>query len=179
MDTKNKQPKIHHEFAEFMAIEDSEIPTDFSAKVRQNIINKLNPSSYKTFGKISLIHFFVGGVVLLLCPQLGIAPGLTPGLMGVFMAYGHKVCTLVCGALFLGGSTLVAGAFLSLEEWNLIWRSRYLQVVLLSLISLSALFIFGAEATLTIALIWAIGSLLGGLFGIGLSSLLFHRRKFL
>jgi hypothetical protein len=120
----------------------------------------LRPTLSLIVAKLGGIHIFVGSLSLLLCSQFGMGRGFN--LMHVFMDYGTFSCMTVCGALFLGFSTLVAGFMLSQQELAKIRKTCYAPIVLLGTASLVVFFCFGAEMALTLALMWLFGAVVAG-----------------
>lgn len=138
--------------------------------VRENVLNyvhkELNPSSFKVFSKISLIHVVVGFVSLLMCPQFGFSPLGNMGLMSVLMKYGDAVCMLGCGAIFVGGTALISSFALRPEEVRVLRKTKALQFAVLGILSIGAFLCLGAEVLEGLTLIWMLGSLVGGLLSL-------------
>ncbi len=120
----------------------------------------LNPSVWRVLSKLGGIHVVVGSLSLLLCSQFGMGRGDT--VMQAFMGYGMTVCMAVCGALFLGLTTVVAGFILSNSELQKMRKTGYSPIALLGVASLIVFFCFGADIALGFALAWLLGATLAG-----------------
>jgi len=96
-------------------------------------------------------------------PQFGIGAFGGMGLMHLFMRFGETVCTLACGAFFLGSSTLVGSLVMRPQEVKVARKNRLVGVLLLSSISVGVFICTGADIVASIGLIWALGSMAGGI----------------
>jgi hypothetical protein len=76
---------------------------------------------------------------------------------------GHNGCMVACGALFAGAGVFTAGYFLKIEELRALRQTQFLQTLALSTFSLALFFIFGAEIVFTIAGLWFLGAVIGGI----------------
>jgi hypothetical protein len=112
-------------------------------------------------------------VTLLFCPQFGVtfhAQG--DFLYGAFRWLGEYGCMIACGAFFLGATGLSAAIMLRAQEVRVIRKSRGLQWVLLSFLSVGFFLSFQEQeraipAGLVVA--WVAGGILGGFSVFGLS----------
>lgn len=140
-------------------------PSEVSNRILRRVRQDLNPSAWRVFAKISMVHFFVGLLTLLVCPQFGVRlMGSEHGLMGSFMSLGPYGCMLACGSLFLGLSLLVASIFLQPEELRQLKKNAILEVSTLALLSLGFFIMVGAkEIVFGFAAAWLFGSLMTGL----------------
>lgn len=130
-----------------------------SENLRSEIVSDLNPSSARVLFKLGLVLLFSTPVSLLLCPQFGFSLiRESAGLMQFFMQHGKYVCSLFCGAVFVGGAALAAGFMLRPEEIRALRHSSYLQFALLALLSLGAFVCLGADVLLNLALFWLLGA---------------------
>ena len=163
MKKKNDLP-MNEEFVEFLN-QDSGVfpPNDVSNRFLRMIHQDLNPSALKVFGKTSLIHSVVGGFTLLFCPQFGLSYTSSMGLMPYLMKYGEGACMLSCGAVFTSLSLLVTAFLLRPEEVRVLEKNKVLQIGVLSTLSLGAMICLGGEVVFTLALVWMLGALLGGI----------------
>jgi hypothetical protein len=150
------------DFAEFSSAEPARVPSVAAESVLNRIRTELNPSAYSVFAKTALIHTVVGGLTLLLCPQFGLKFTSSHGLMPYLMRFGEGACMLGCGALFTVLSLLVASIALRAEEVRVLKRNWFLQLAFLATLSLGALLCLGGEIVLTLAIIWAVGAIVGG-----------------
>ena len=151
------------EFREFLTIEPVQPKAELSQKILSRVQTDLNPSAWMVFPKIALIHAFVGALSLLLCPQFGVSPNDSMGVMAVFMKYGEHVCMLACGGVFLGGSALAASLILRPEEIRTLRRTELFQFFILSLLSVAVFLCTGATVVSSMMVIWLAGSVLGAL----------------
>lgn len=162
MKKNNDSSLWQKEFAEFASAETQEVPSSLSSAVIEQVRQDLRPSAFAVFTKLVLLQALVGAATLLICPQFGVSFTSSMGLMHYLMQFGPSVCMLGCGAFFTGASLLVASALLRPEEIRAVKEKELLQLALLSTLSLGALLFAGGEMVLSLALIWALGSILGG-----------------
>ena len=174
---RNKKTKWESEFAEFLIAEPVEVPTYLSNKVLNQIHEELNPSSLAVFIKLSFIHFIVGFVTLLFCPQFGVSVTSQLGLMPYLMRFGHEVCTFACGSIFVGTSILISTFYLNPEEIKVLRHYGFLQFLALATLSIGFFVAFGAEIVLSLGLIWLAGATLGGVLTLDMGWA--FRRRFL
>ena len=151
-----------NEFHSFLSVEKRDPPEPISSRIIKRVQSDLNPSQWRVFTKLALIHFAVGFLVLLICPQFGIGLFEGMGLTALFMHFGDLVCSIVCGALFLGSSMFVSSLVLKPEEIRVIRKREIAQLVLLSLLSVFAFVSLGATVAITLGGAWVIGSVFGG-----------------
>ncbi len=138
----------------------------------------LHPSAWRVFTKLAGIHFAVALLTLSVCPQFGFRIfGEGHGLMHTFMQFGVVGCMAACGAFFVGTSVLVASLLLLPEEIRVLRQRRALQLGSLTTLSLGAFFMANTTIVAHLGLIWAAGSVFGGLLTLEAGWLL--RRKFL
>lgn len=161
MKTKNRD--WSKEFQEFMSAASVEPPKATSSAVLATIHQDLNPGFWQVFSRLALIHFVTGTVMLLICPQfdLNLLGGM--GLMRFFMSFSETMCSVACGAVFLGGSALAAALVLRPEEVRAIRKTELLQLAGLSLASLGVFICVGASVVATLGAAWVVGSVAGGL----------------
>jgi hypothetical protein len=152
------------DFDEFKNSDSIRPPDPLSKRILERVRHDLNPSGWKVFSKLSLIHFFTAAFTLSICPQFGFRLfGDGMGLMGYFMRLGDYGCMVACGSIFLGSSIFVAMLLLRPEEIRVIRGNRLLELGALTLLSLGFFLMIHAEVVIGFALAWAVGSLLGGL----------------
>lgn len=151
-----------NEFLAFLSAENREPPEPISSRVVKRVQSDLNPPQWIVFAKIALIHLVVGFLVLLICPQFGIGLFEGMGLTALFMHFGELICSVACGALFLGTSMFVSSLVLKPEEIRAIRKREFVQLVLLSTLSIFAFISLGASVAATLGIAWVIGSVFGG-----------------
>ncbi len=152
------------DFKEFIETPDTVVPPEVSQKILSRIHVALNPSAWLIFAKLLGIHSVVGTFSLAVCDQFGMSPFNTGiSLSEFFMEFGHSFCMGLCGFLFLGLSVLIASLVFRPEEFNVLRKNSFIQIFVLSILSLAAFFFMGAELLVGIGLIWLIGAFLGGL----------------
>lgn len=175
--TKNNKTDWEKEFSEFLMTEPVKVPDGISERILNKIHAELNPSAWKVFSKVSLIHFAVGFVTLLFCPQFGISITSQLGVMPYLMQFGHEVCMLGCGAIFVGFSLFAASLSLKPEEIKVLKMNNFLQMLSLTTLSIGFFIAMGGEIVLTLGLIWMAGAILGGLVSLDIGWAL--RRQFI
>lgn len=161
----NDPKKWVSEYESFLQSESSTVPPEISAQVLNKMSVLLNPSAWLVFAKVLGIHMLVGFLSLGVCHQFGMNPfGTNQSLDSWFMAMlGHNGCMIACGILFTGAGVLTAGYFLNIEELRALKQTQFLQNLALGSFSLLVFVIFGAEIALTIAGLWFLGSIVGGI----------------
>jgi hypothetical protein len=154
---------MNTEYQEFLN-EQKDPPHKLSEPVFAQVHQDLHPSVWRTFSKLSLIHFAVALVTLSICPQFGIRLlGDGMGLMSAFMGLGKLGCPLACGFFFTGTTLLVASFVLRAEEIRALRRNRVTELFALTLLSLGFFVMIRAEIALGFALLWMLGSIMGSL----------------
>lgn len=171
---KNDSLKWHNEYELFLKSEDCIVPEELSLEVNTTIMNLLNPNAFFVFLKTLVIHLVVGFLSLSVCHQFGMNPFNTSfSLAEWFMKVGgYYTCMIGCGVTFLSLSIFVAGLVLSAEEVNSLSRTEFLQNLSLGLISLGIFAIFGVELAIGMAVLWLLGSVIGGFVATKLVSIL-------
>lgn len=143
-------------------------PRELNTRLKKFAHDDLNPPAWKVFCKLFAIHFVAGTVTLFFCPQLGfsIHPRET-SLFSFLLKLGEFPCTVLCGAIFLGATGLVAALLLRSPEIRAIKKTRALQWALLSFLSLGFFLSLKEAEThipLGLAAIWVLSALVGGFF---------------
>lgn len=161
-ESKKLQNEWIKDYQEFLASGEGSAPQALSKKILDQVSHLLNPSPLKVFAKLSLIHFIVGFVTLLFCPQFGLSLTSSMGLMHYLMPFGQEVCMLGCGAFFIGTSLLIASVILKPEEIRVLRRGKVIQLASLSTLSFGAFIALGADIVVGLGLVWILGAILGG-----------------
>ncbi|MES2966634.1 MAG: hypothetical protein V4668_02515 [Patescibacteria group bacterium] len=163
MNGENKNEWVK-DYEEFLEADTVSVPQALSKTILTKIGKLMDPSPLSVFGKVALIHAVVGFFSLSICHQFGVNPfGTQASLADWFMAVGgHSVCMIGCGILFMGGSLLASGYFLTLEETRALRRTGFPQFFGLGILSLGLLATLGAELALTIGGLWLLGAMMGG-----------------
>lgn len=152
------------EFKEFMQTPGAQPPASLSSRVRDGIVQRLNPSQLQVFARLAAIHAISGAITLMMCPQFGfrlIGEGM--GISHYFMFLGEVGCIVACGVFFLGTSALVAALALKPEEVRAVRRHELLQISSVVFLSLGVFAMLRAEIVLGFAIAWIVGSVLGGI----------------
>lgn len=165
MKDKISEKEWLEEFKEFVnSGEGVEVPTALSDQVLQYVHKSLNPSPWIVFSKLLGIHAVVGTLSLAVCDQFGLNPFNSGfSLSEYFMKFGHSVCMLLCGFLFISLTLVLGRLILPPEEIKIFKENVFVQIPILSALSLGAFMIFGAEVVLSIGLLWLLGAIVGGL----------------
>ena len=156
------------DFEDFMKLEANQF---VDSQLRVRIERRLFPSRWLTFGKLLAIHFVVGFLSLAICHQFALNPFATKfSLADLVMSIGgHSFCMIFCGFFFMSSTYLFANFILSLEEFETIRRSGALQLFILTSLSLVGFVSFGGHVIATVAILWLLGALCGGLLSLELS----------
>ena len=151
------------DFQEFIQGDGAPVPPGVARTVLAQVQRDLNPSFWLVFAKLLGIHSVVGTLSLGLCNQFGMSPFQTGfSLSEYFMKFGHSTCMFLCGVIFLGLSVLLCRAAIRIDELRVLQRNVWLQIPVLSMISLGAFAALGAEISLVIGALWFLGAMLGG-----------------
>lgn len=151
------------DFESFLKQEDAIPPALINQAVLSQVHTDLNPSLKLVAGKLFGLHAIGAGIVSLFCPQLGVGPIIgEQGIMHLFMQYGPLACAAICGAVFLGLSTILATIFLSREELRFANRYRFINVTLLASISFAGLMLAGGSADRLSYAFWIAGAIATG-----------------
>lgn len=177
MSSNDRYKEWEKDFREFLDAEAIRPPAELSRKILDHVSSKLNPSPWLVFSKLLAFVVITGSITLFFCPQFGLGASDGPGLMYFFMKYGRNVCQFGCGAFFIGSGILASAFLLRPEELNVLSRNKFLQISAVSGLSLGVFMMFDASIFFTLAVLWLIGALMGGLlfFEVGF----WLRRKFL
>ncbi len=160
------------EFREFLDAPTLEPPKSISNKVFEAVSNELNPHAWAVFLKLLGITTISGILSLAVCPQFGF--GNSFWLMRSFMRFGPHVCSIACGAIFISFGIILSFFLLRPEELRVLRKTRFLQLAVLSGLTLSGFICAGAEVFLAVALFWLLGAVVGGLLTLEVS----YRVKF-
>lgn len=152
------------EYESFLKSEDAVVPKEVSLRVLSKMSELLNPSAWLVFGKVLGVQVLVGFLSLAVCHQFGMNPfGTDQSLDTWFMAMlGHNGCMIACGTLFSGAGVFSATFLLKIEELKALKQTKFLQTLALGTFSLALLIFFGAEIALTVAALWFLGAVIGG-----------------
>ena len=153
---------LKNEYQEFLKSSDSVPSSRVSSIILEKVHTDLNPSPFKVFSKLLLIHSLTAVVTLSVCPQFGFRIlGEGMGLMHIFMAFGQYGCVIACGSFFTGMSLLMGSLVLRVEEIRKIRQNRWLELVLLTLLSLGFFVMMDAELIFGLTVAWFLGAMLG------------------
>jgi hypothetical protein len=151
------------EFESFLKNNGANPPHALSQSLLAQVKSDLNPSLKRVSAKLFGLHAVGAAVVSLFCPQLGVGPIIGEhGIMHLFMQYGPLVCATICGAVFLGLSTLLATLFLNREELRVANRYRFINVTLLASISFAGLMLAGGSSDRLSYAFWIMGAIATG-----------------
>jgi len=164
--------KKNKDYNDFLATKPVPVPSFLSHKLFEVVHIDLNPSAFVIFSKISLMHFFMGTITLFFCPQFGLSLTRHSALMHFFMQWGDFFCMLACGSFFVSFSLMLASLLLRPEELKVLKKHSLLQTTTLSTLSIGFFISLGAEVVFTMGLFWVIGSIIGGLFTLKISTFL-------
>ncbi len=153
------------DYLDFILSRGSSPPERLTRKILIKIKELLNPRLSNILLKILIIHFVVGSLTLVICPQFGITLyGEEIGISRYFMVFGHEVCTILCGVFFLGTTLSISASILTREEIHKFNEYKSLITFLLCFFSLSVFLILKSPdlpPTQEI-LNWVFGAFAGG-----------------
>ena len=163
MSREKKTQEWMSDFQEFLKADESAPPSSLSERIVAHVRNDFNPSFQKVAAKLVGIHAMAAGIVTLFCPQLGVGPVIGGhGIMHLFMRFGPLGCAAVCGAFFLGTSTLLVSLLLKRTELRLAYRHAYLNVAFLAALTFVGLMLAGGQSDRMSELFWLAGAIVGG-----------------
>ena len=165
------------EFKEFVNAEESAPPLALSREVMSRVRRELTPSPLAVFLKVALCASFAGAFSLSFCPQFGMGPAEHSNVHHLFMSLGPIGCSLACGAFFMVLGCALAMAVLRPEEIRLVRTNKVLLVSALSALSLSAFICLGAAVFFEGALVWFLGSWIGGFISIEVAAMVVLRNR--
>jgi hypothetical protein len=165
-DNKFNNQEWLKEFSTFLSVDEIRPPAHVEAAIKTAVERSLNPNPWSVFSKVAFVQVIVGFISLLFCPQFGFSPTGTMGLMSILMSYGMGVCMAGCGFFFLGSSLLSSSLVLRPEEVQVLYRNRFLQIALVSLLAVGTFLCLGAEIFEVLTLSWMGGSIVGGLISL-------------
>jgi hypothetical protein len=150
------------EFQEFLSAPEIDPPKKLAEKIFSQVHRDLHPSQVAVLSKLALIHAGAGTLTLLSCPysEIYLIQRFSP--MNLLMGFGEQVCMLGCGAVFLGGSALVASLALRQEEVQVIRKAWIYQLPVVTMLSTGFFVLAGLLYLQGLFLFWALGSILGG-----------------
>lgn len=164
--------KNEKDFRDFIQTKTSP-STELDQRVLSFVSEDLNPSHQKVFFKLTAVQGFIGFLTMLFCPQFNFSLTNNYDLFHYFhMNYGHQVCMVLCGSIFLGSGAIFANIILSQGEINTIRKSRFLYYSALSIVAVSTFMLFGAEVYINMVTFWLIGAIGGGMLLFELNRLL-------
>lgn len=139
-------------------------PKCLDESVLHMVHSDLNPSHKVVFIKLALIQGFIGVLTMLFCPQFNLSLTNNYDLFHYFHTnFGHAICMIICGSIFLGTGAIFAASILSKAELNKIHSSAPLYYMGLSIIAVSVFMILGAEVYLNLLTFWLLGAVGGGI----------------
>lgn len=148
----------------------SKAPQRLDQIVLNNVHTDLNPGHMVVFFKLTLIQGFIGLVTMLFCPQFNFSLTNNYDLFHYFhLNFGHSICMILCGSIFLGSGAIFASYVLTQGEVNKIKSSRFLYYTGLSIIAVSSFMLFGAEIYLNLLTYWLCGAIGGGILAFELN----------
>lgn len=133
-------------------------------RIEKQVRTHMNPAWSTVIAKLLILQTFAGFFLMGLCPQFGMRTfghGYS-SLFDVFMIFGHEVCTVLCGAFFMGGGFLLASFFLDLDSWNKVKKMPEIPIAALSLVTLFVFWTLGAHFHFLHIFLWIVGALAVG-----------------
>jgi len=158
--SKNKQ-----DYELFLSNTDtSSLPIQHHNNLKEKISQKLNPSLSKIILKLSGIHFVVALLSLGFCPQFHMSLfGFKAFYLFIHDTFGHEMCSLLCGIIFLGSGALVSAFVINFDEKRVLGKQLILFYFAATLISLVGFYLFGAVFISELYIAWSLGAIIGSL----------------
>ncbi len=161
------------DYKDFIEAKDQNPPNELDALILGNIRKNMNPSSKIILLKLITIQAFISTLTLLFCPQFNFSLTNSYAIFHtIHSTFGHHLCMIVCGSIFLGSGALFAGIILNRYELKTIGHSHPLYFTAATGLAVSIFLFFGANLYLDMAALWASGAIIS-------SVLLFEIGKFL
>jgi len=164
---------MNNDFKDFIISENS-TPTHETNQIILNYVkNDLNPQHKKIFFKLLFLQGVIGLITMTFCPQFSLSLTNSYDLFHFFHhSFGHYICMIICGSIFIGSGALVATFILSGPEIKKIRSSSFLYYCSFSGIAVLSFMVLGAQVYLDLAGLWFIGASLSGV-------LIFHGQSIL
>jgi hypothetical protein len=153
--------KLEKEYLEFLGVGEVSPPQELNNKILNEVRLLIYPSISQVLFKTLKIFIFFSVLTLSICPQFGVGFIKDSHLFDFFMTFGHSTCKFLCGLFFLSASLFASTIFLSREEIKALKANAGLGINMLILLSLLALWLFGASFSATTLVYWTSGALLG------------------
>ena len=163
MNNDFKEKEWLNEFNNFMECDGVKPPESLSQKILIKTKKLIDSSPWIVFFKLAGIHSLFGTLSLAVCNQFGLNPFNTSlSLSEYFMTFGYSACMTLCGVTFIAFSIFAAWMILTRDEFYVLKKNYLIQVFSLSLLSLATFVALGAHISLSIAVLWTLGALFGG-----------------
>lgn len=167
---------MKNDFNDFISPKASQETTpEIDQKVLSFIKSELDPESKTVFMKLVLVQAFIGLTTMLFCPQFNFSLTNNYDLFHYFhKTFGHQVCMIICGCIFLGSGAIFAASILKEGEIRKIQQSKWLAYPALSILTIGIFMLAGAKIYLNLVAFWMIGAIGGGLIFFELTILTNH-----
>lgn len=153
---------MNHDYDDFLQ-DDIKTSTKNDHIVLEMVHSDLLPSHSFVFMKLTVVQGFIGLITMLFCPQFNFSLTNSYELFHYFhQNFGHAVCMVLCGGIFLGTGALFASSIMTQGEVNRIRNSKFLYYTSLSIVAVSSFMTFGAEIYLDLVSFWMVGSISSG-----------------
>lgn len=137
---------MKHEFEEFFGGPEVLPPQEVTRKILEQAHSYLNPPLSRVFLKLLIFHLVSSLLSLSICPQFGIGPfGGGDGMLGWIMQYGHLVCAIFCGSVYLGFTATLAIFGMRMEELQVVGRSAFWQFTAMAVFSWASFMALGGS----------------------------------
>lgn len=165
MSPENRTREWVREFESFLRSGEVLPSRSTTEMILTSVKRDLEPSMKRVAAKLFALHAVSFGLVLLVCPQLGIGPLFGGhGLMHFFMGLGPLPCAALCGGLLLSVSSTLITLCLRKNELRVANRHRALNVTLLVSVAFAILMLLGGESDQLSYAFWILGALVAGWF---------------
>lgn len=160
------------DYKDFSQADKKPTPT-LNQAVLSMVEKDLNPAHSIVFFKLTAVQGFIGFLTLALCPQFNFSLTNNYDLFHYFhMNFGHAICMILCGSIFLGSGAIFASYLLSQGEIIKIKNSRFLYYMAQSIVAVSVFLLAGAEIYLHLVSYWMVGAVFGGMLFFELNRLI-------
>jgi hypothetical protein len=143
---------------------DIQVPAKLKESIFSLVKKDIQPDHKVVFFKLIFIQAVIGVMTMLFCPQFEMSLTNSYDLFHFFhKTFGHKVCMVICGSIFIGSGALVANSILTKAEIKRIKGSSFLYYMTISSITVSAFLLLSQNTYLSLVPYWFTGATVSGI----------------
>ncbi|MDY0222038.1 MAG: hypothetical protein RBR67_12945 [Desulfobacterium sp.] len=154
------------DFIKFVEADPVSPKVSTNSSIHKMVEKSLNLSIWMVFAKFFVIEAAAGLATLLVCPQFNIGFGSHNELFHSLHSTLYPfLFFVVCGIFFVLLGAVIAGLVLSLDEIQVIKKTRYVYYAAYSLTAYIIFVSLGAEIFLMSSIAWVLGAMAGNFAG--------------